>query len=92
MGTAVYRGWVNDFLLPPSEHDILRPMARCFNIAGFCIPAKHYMLPALNRQPGVWRLIAREQYFVVHAPRQAGKTTAFEEAAPPRRIVRSHQL
>jgi hypothetical protein len=34
------------------------------------------MLPALPRLPDVQGLIDREQYFVLHAPRQSGKTTA----------------
>ncbi len=51
-------------------------MEKYFNIAGPCIPGKHYMLPALGRLPGIWRLIDRGQYFVLHAPRQSGKTTA----------------
>jgi hypothetical protein len=34
------------------------------------------MLPAMRRLPEVHRLIEQEGYFVVHAPRQAGKTTA----------------
>ena len=52
-------------------------MSRWFNIGGPCIAAKHYMLPASERLPDVWPLIRKEQYFVVHAPRQCGKTTAF---------------
>ena len=52
-------------------------MARWFNIGGPCIAAKHYMLPAAERLPDVMSLIRKEQYFVVHAPRQCGKTTAF---------------
>ena len=52
-------------------------MARWFNIGGPCIAAKHYMLPASERLPEVRSLIRKEQYFVVHAPRQCGKTTAF---------------
>jgi hypothetical protein len=57
-------------------------MDRHFNIVGSCIPAKHYMLlPALNRLPGVRRLFAGEQYFVVHAPRQTGKMTALMTSA-----------
>ena len=51
---------------------------RYFNIAGPCIPGEHYMLPALDRLPGVWRLVDRKQYFVMHAPRQTGKTTALK--------------
>lgn len=53
-------------------------MERYFNVAGPCIPEKHYMLPALDRMPEIRRLVAREQYFVVHAPRQTGKTTALK--------------
>ena len=34
------------------------------------------MLPALDRLPEVRRLVNRRQYFVIHAPRQTGKTTA----------------
>ena len=58
--------------------DIIRGMEKYFNIAGPCFPSKHYMLPALDRLPGIWRLIDREQYFVIHAPRQTGKTTALK--------------
>jgi hypothetical protein len=44
------------------------------------------MLPALRRLPEVRRLIDQESYFVVHAPRQVGKTTALLLLArmPPR--------
>lgn len=51
-------------------------MARWFNTAGPCNPVDHYMLPALRRLPEVQRLIDQRGYFVVHAPRQVGKTTA----------------
>ena len=54
----------------------LRRMERYFNIAGPCVPGKHYMIPALERLPEVARLIDREQSFVIHAARQSGKTTA----------------
>ena len=53
-------------------------MEKFFNIAGPCIPDEHYMLPALDRLPGIRRLVARRQYFVIHAPRQTGKTTAIQ--------------
>lgn len=36
------------------------------------------MMPALDRLPGVRELIAGGGYFVVHAPRQTGKTTALK--------------
>jgi hypothetical protein len=48
---------------------------RFFNIAGSCNPSKHYMLPALLRLPDVNDMIKGEYYFVLHAPRQSGKTT-----------------
>ncbi|MDY7231867.1 ATP-binding protein [Hyalangium rubrum] len=51
-------------------------MPRWFNTAGPCNPANHYMIPASRRLPEVRRLIEQENYFVVHAPRQVGKTTA----------------
>jgi hypothetical protein len=34
------------------------------------------MLPAVERLPEILQLIAQENYFVIHAPRQTGKTTA----------------
>lgn len=52
-------------------------MERYFNIGGPCAAAKNYMLPAMSRLPQVVSLIRKEQYFVVHAQRQCGKTTAF---------------
>ena len=50
-------------------------MEKFFNTAGPCNPARHYMLPATARLPEVMRLVAREQYFAIHAARQSGKTT-----------------
>ena len=49
---------------------------RLFNIAGNCLPDKHYMLPPLPRIPDAMKLVQDECYFVLHAPRQSGKTTA----------------
>ena len=54
-------------------------MERFFNIAGPCIAAQHYMLPATARLPEVPTLIRRGLYFVIHAPRQSGKTTALKQ-------------
>jgi hypothetical protein len=51
-------------------------MLRWFNTAGPCKPDIHYMLPPLTRLPELEQLIAQENYFVFHAPRQTGKTTA----------------
>ena len=53
-------------------------MEKFFNTAGPCNPARHYMLPATARLPEVARLIAREQYFAIHAARQSGKTTLLQ--------------
>ena len=53
-------------------------MEKFFNTAGPCIPAKHYMLPALDRLPEIRHLVGMERYFVIHAPRQTGKTTALK--------------
>ncbi len=39
------------------------------------------MLPPLRRLPGVGELIDQKAYFVVHAPRQSGKTTCFHHLA-----------
>ena len=51
-------------------------MARWFNTAGPCQSDIHYMLPSMSRLPSLRRLIDQRGYFVVHAPRQTGKTTA----------------
>ncbi|MCP4592332.1 MAG: ATP-binding protein, partial [bacterium] len=50
-------------------------MARVFNTSGPCSPEKHHMLPAEERLSEARRLIDLERYFVLHAPRQTGKTT-----------------
>src|SRR5215475_5991129 len=56
-------------------------MGRRFNTAGPCHPAYHYMIPALRRLPQAPELIAQLGYFVVHAPRQTGKTTTLAALA-----------
>ena len=50
---------------------------RFFNTAGPMIPQKHYCIPPLERLdlPRVLSLIEQWKYFVLHAPRQTGKTT-----------------
>ena len=52
-----------------------------FNTTGPCFPDEHYMLPALDRLPGIHELVAGGNYFVIHAPRQTGKTTALKALA-----------
>ncbi|WP_228060167.1 hypothetical protein [Plectonema radiosum] len=51
-------------------------MSRWFNIAGPCQKDIHYMLSPTIRLPDLEELIQQRSYFVVHAPRQTGKTTA----------------
>ncbi len=51
-------------------------MPRWFNTAGPSREDIHYLLPATRRLPNLERLIAQQNYFVIHAPRQVGKTTA----------------
>ena len=51
---------------------------RDFNTAGPVRPAKHYCIPPLERfrLREILALIRKERYFVLHAPRQSGKTSA----------------
>jgi hypothetical protein len=51
-------------------------MPRFFNTTGPCKPEFHYMLPPTQRLPKLVRLIQQANYFVMHAPRQTGKSTA----------------
>ncbi len=51
-------------------------MTKWFNTAGPCQPEIHYMLSATDRIPQLRHLIDQRNYFVIHAPRQIGKTTA----------------
>ncbi|MBF0238620.1 MAG: ATP-binding protein, partial [SAR324 cluster bacterium] len=50
-------------------------MPRFFNVAGPCRPEIHYTVDSLPRLTEIGPLIDHEQYFVLHAPRQTGKTT-----------------
>ncbi|MCL4870561.1 MAG: AAA-like domain-containing protein [Anaerolineae bacterium] len=54
---------------------------RFFNTAGPCKSDIHYMVPPLSRLPDLHRLIEQQGYFVIHAPRQTGKTTAMQALA-----------
>ena len=50
---------------------------RFFNTAGPVVPEDHYCVPPLTRfdLDDVLMLIAQKKYFVLHAPRQVGKTS-----------------
>ena len=54
------------------------PVQRFFNTDGPVRPAMHYAIPPLSRVrlDEVRQLIDRQKYFVMHAPRQSGKTSA----------------
>ena len=51
---------------------------RWFNTAGPVDPADHYLIPPLSRldRDKVLGLVRDKKYFVLHAPRQTGKTSA----------------
>ncbi|MDR1424472.1 MAG: ATP-binding protein [Azoarcus sp.] len=52
-------------------------MERFFNTAGPIIPEDHYHIDLLSRVdwPDIRQLIDEKRYFVLHAPRQTGKTS-----------------
>ena len=52
-------------------------MARFFNTTGPCNPDDHYILPPEARlvRAQLDRYIESKLYWVLHAPRQSGKTT-----------------
>ena len=54
-------------------------MGRYFNTAGPCNKADHYMIEASTRLHGVEQLIDMNQYFVIYAARQSGKTTYLKD-------------
>jgi hypothetical protein len=58
---------------------VLKPMSQAivkvFNTAGPGVAEEHYLLPVLERQPGINEMIEGEYYFALHAPRRSGKTT-----------------
>ncbi|UBU12296.1 ATP-binding protein [Nonomuraea gerenzanensis] len=58
-----------------------QPLARSFNTTGPCDPRRHYMLPPAPRLPDARVLIEMDRYFVLHAPRQTGKTTTLNALA-----------
>ncbi len=51
---------------------------RFFNTTGPVVPADHYSIPPLERFDlgEILRLVDAKRYFVLHAPRQTGKTSA----------------
>lgn len=49
---------------------------RFFNTAGPIDPKDHYYIPHRLNEAAVMQLIKEKKYFILHAPRQSGKTTA----------------
>ena len=56
-------------------------MEKFFNTAGPIIPEDHYYIPSFDRVdwPEIKTLINQKRYFLLHAPRQTGKTSALLE-------------
>jgi DNA polymerase III delta prime subunit len=50
-------------------------LRRRFNTTGPCVEGRHYLIDPLSRLPEAPGFIEQGAYFVVHAPRQTGKTT-----------------
>ncbi len=50
-------------------------MGRFFNTSGPNVPTQHYTVDPLIRLASVRQLIEDKKYFILHAPRQTGKTT-----------------
>lgn len=57
--------------------EVMTEVSKEFNTTGPCRPGMHYMLPPQARLSAraLQRLIDRELYWVLHAPRQTGKTS-----------------
>ncbi len=72
---------LDHFLTSADFQAFVLPMQRFFNTAGPCRPDMHYMIPAAERLPDAPRIIDQLGYFVVHAPRQTGKTTTLRALA-----------
>ncbi len=54
-------------------------MEKYFNVAGPCVAADHYMVPTERRCARFRELVRQKSFFVVHAPRQTGKTTLIQD-------------
>ncbi len=54
-------------------------MPKIFNTAGHCKRDIHYMIDPIPRFVDVDELIEAQKYFIIHAPRQSGKTTLLYE-------------
>jgi len=51
-------------------------MQKFFNTSGPCVPEDHYTIHFEERFQNIYTLIENKKYFILHAPRQTGKTTS----------------
>ena len=65
---------------PPTAYNCSMASERFFNTEGPIVPERHYHVPPLSRLDldAIRTLIDRARYFVLHAPRQTGKTSTLE--------------
>ena len=75
--TGVAAGALVQWPAPPAERATIQPM-RFFNTEGPVRLEDHYAIQPLERTgvDGLLSLIRTKRYFVLHAPRQTGKTSA----------------
>jgi hypothetical protein len=50
-------------------------MQKQFNIAGVCLPSKHYMADVSGKVMQIYQMVENGAYFVINRPRQYGKTS-----------------
>lgn len=65
-------------------------MPRRFNTAGPNDSARHTTISARSRLPALWDIVEQGNYFVLHAPRQTGKTTLLFDLAAEINRERTH--
>lgn len=65
-------------------------MPRRFNTAGPNDSARHTTISARSRVPALWDIIEQSSYFVLHAPRQMGKTTLLLDLAAELNREKTH--
>lgn len=56
-------------------------MAKCFNVTGLCVPAKHYMVDLNERVEKIRKMVNDGDYFTINRARQYGKTTTLAALA-----------
>ncbi len=54
-------------------------MEKFFNCSGACIPEDHYMVDIRYQFEQLQPLVDEKRYFIMHAPRQTGKTTIINQ-------------